>query len=421
MKQTNTLITATFTVVINNVLTENDYEVTFVDPSNTTAIWTSSTNTWYTNLFIPQATFTLSQYAVSNQTYSAITGTQSIQSNSITITNTNNSFQFQALERADGLYTKTFANDVTIIIPNGVYTKDKLFTEINNIFNANPLTKNTTISSYIDTTTGSIYTQIRANINKIYTAQDYRVVFYDPYSFVRCNIGVKGKSSIRNATWDTTLGWILGFHSNTEYSLSETNLYTESNLYSNINNIVQITGDTVLNLNLYNYFLIVLDDYVQNHLNDGLVTITTKQTSIPLPSYANRTTYQCDPVTGTLIAGGTTTTFFDKNNQRLTQNQVYAANEILTSQKNQEKSYSSGPYVQDIFAYVPIKASGLNVGQSYVEFSGSLSQQTRSYFGPVNIHRFSVQLVTDRGDVLDLNGADWQFSLTCEQLYNPTK
>lgn len=442
MKQINTNITATLTVVMNNILTENDYQVTFVDPSNTTNLWTSSTNTWYTNLFIPQETFTLSQYAVSNQTYSTITGTQSIQSNSITITNTNNSFQFQALARADGLYTKTFANDVTITIPNGIYTKDKLFTEINNIFNANPLTQNTTISSYTDTTTGFIYTQIRASINKVYTAQDYRLVFYDPYSFVKCNVGVKGKSSIRNATWDTTLGWILGFHSNTEYSLSSGDqasfqvfdaCYNEANNITNgsINpnsyqidpntNIVKITGDTVLNLNLYNYFLIVLDDYVQNHLNDGLVTITTKQTSIPLPSYANRTTYQCDPVTGTLVAGGTTTTYFDKNNQRLTQNQVYAANEILSSQKNQAKSYSSGPYVQDIFAYVPIKASGLNVGQSYVDFSGSLSQQTRSYFGPVNIHRFSVQLVTDRGDVLDLNGADWQFSLTCEQLYNPTK
>jgi hypothetical protein len=442
LTQSDTYINATLTVVINNILTENDYDVTFVDPSNTTGLWTSSTNTWYTNLFLPKATFTLSQYAVSNQTYSVITGTQSIQSNSITITNTNNSFQFQALQRADGLYTKTFANDVTITIPNGQYTKESLFTTINGLFAANPLTKNTTISSYTDPTTGFIYTQIRASINKVYTAQDYRLVFYDPYSFVKCNVGVKGKSSIRNATWDTTLGWILGFHSNTEYSLSSADqdsfqvfdaCYNAANNIINGStnpnnyqidlkrNIVKLSGDTVLNLNLYNYLLIVLDDYVQNHLNDGLVTITTKQTSIPLPSYANRTTYQCDPITGKLVAGGTTTTYFDKNNQRLTQNQVYAANEILTSQKNQTKSYSSGPYVQDIFAYVPIKSSGLYVGQSYVDFSGSLSQQTRSYFGPVNIHRFSVQLVTDRGDVLDLNGADWQFSLTCEQLYNPTK
>jgi len=440
MTQSNLTITATLTVVINNILTANDYQVTFVDPSNVTTSWRSPSNSWYINLFISKESFNLIDYAVSNQTYSIITGTQTINSNSITITNTNNSFQFKALVRADGLYTTTFDNDVTITIPNGTYTTFSLFSKLKDLFNANPITKNTIFSSYTDSN-GSIYTKIFANVNKVYTAQDYRIVFYDPYSFVKCNIGVKGKSSIRNATWDTTLGWILGFHSNTEYSLSSTdqtsfqvfdacyNAANNTNYSINPNsytiftntNIVSITGDTVLNVNLYNYFLIVLDDYVQNHLNDGLVTITTKQTSIPLPSYANRTTYQCDPVTGTLVAGGTKTTFFDKNNQRLTQNQVYAANEILTSQKNQTKSYSSGPYVQDIFAYVPIKASGLSVGQSYVDFSGSLSQQTRSYFGPVNIHRFSVQLVTDRGDVLDLNGADWQFSLTCEQLYNPTK
>jgi hypothetical protein len=29
----------------------------------------------------------------------------------------------------------------------------------------------------------------------------------------------------------------------------------------------------------------------------------------------------------------------------------------------------------------------------------------------------SVKLVTDRGDVLDLNNSNWSFSLICEQLY----
>jgi hypothetical protein len=64
-----------------------------------------------------------------------------------------------------------------------------------------------------------------------------------------------------------------------------------------------------------------------------------------------------------------------------------------------------------------MKVSGLANGSSYVEFGGTLQNQERLYFGPVNIHRMTVKLVSDRGDIVDLNGANWSFSLICEQLY----
>ena len=66
-----------------------------------------------------------------------------------------------------------------------------------------------------------------------------------------------------------------------------------------------------------------------------------------------------------------------------------------------------------------MKVSGLKVGGTYIEFGGTLQNQERAYFGPVNIHRMSVKLVTDRGDVVDLNEVNWSFSLLCEQLYKP--
>ena len=69
-----------------------------------------------------------------------------------------------------------------------------------------------------------------------------------------------------------------------------------------------------------------------------------------------------------------------------------------------------------------MKTTGLQSGSSYIEFGGTLQNQERIYFGPVNIHRMSVKLVTDRGDVVDLNNVNWSFSLLCEQLYkqNPS-
>ena len=63
-------------------------------------------------------------------------------------------------------------------------------------------------------------------------------------------------------------------------------------------NVCVLVGDTNVSTNLYNYFLIRLDDYVQNHLNDGLVTITNQETSLDHGPIVN----VCDPVTGQMIA-----------------------------------------------------------------------------------------------------------------------
>jgi hypothetical protein len=41
----------------------------------------------------------------------------------------------------------------------------------------------------------------------------------------------------------------------------------------------------------------------------------------------------------------------------------------------------------------------------------------RYYFGPVNIHRMTIKLISDKGNVVDLNNANWSFSFLCQQLY----
>ena len=56
-------------------------------------------------------------------------------------------------------------------------------------------------------------------------------------------------------------------------------------------------------------------------------------------------------------------------------------------------------------------------GSLIVEFSGSLQDSARVYFGPVDIDRMAVKLLDDKGNVLNLNGNDWCFTLVCESLY----
>jgi len=376
---------------------------------------TDPSNSWAYNLKIKDASYNLSNplYNSDTTTYSEILGKLPLITASIFLTSANNNLYFKPLpidNGGDGVYT---SEDLTITLPLGFYTVDNLITEINNQFALNPLTSGSTIG-YISSG-GLYYIKMRININKIYTASDYRLVFYDPYSFINFVSTSSALRTLRNTLWDATLGWILGFRNSTEYDLST---------ITPTNGIIQLTGDTVVSINIYSYFMIMLDDYNQNHLNDGLVTTTQKETDFPLPSYTNRATYRTDPSTGKPI----TSTIDTNTGNNLTQKQLYAAQEVInsitsytTTNSNQKNYYSSGPFAKNVFALLPMKIAGLDNNAVYVDYGGTLQNQERTYFGPVNIHRMTVKLVNDKGEVVDLNGANWSFSFICEQLYQQKK
>ena len=386
-------------------------------------------DTWYKNLNISRGMIDVDyrlqnnetepelSYTSTNTTESialGITGNSPISAITFNCTEQNNTFELIPYD--EGVIGNTNANNLTFSLPltnadgsNILYTRSVLLEQMNKLF-IETIAEGSTIS-IITEEDGVEYTKIRITVNKEYTSKDYRIVFYDPFSFVKCFSGV---NSVRNVTWDTTLGWILGFRESTIYYLSD---YTTARTAS-------ILADTGISTNLFNYFLITLDDYNQNHLNDGLVTITTKDTEIPLPSYANRTNYICDPITKELTYNTTLRTDYSK----LTQNQIYSITEIANSKNAANKisggevsakNYGSGPFAKDVFGIIPMKLSGLKNGDSFVEYGGTLQNQERIYFGPVNIQRMTVKLLGDRGNVVDLNGANWSFSLICEQLYRP--
>ena len=340
--------------------------------------------------------------------------------NTITLQNNiNNLITIRGYE--NGVVSSGGENDIVLRLDEKTYNKAQLLDEIQKKMNAfsSPVVelygKVTTLKrNFIniekdDQIEERDITKFDFTVTRKYTAKDYKVVFFDETSFVTCYVGVQ---SVRNTTWDSTLGWVLGYRLFTVYDLNAVGTATATNA-------IIIQGDTGVSTNLYNYFLLCLDDYNQNHLNDGLITIANKDTSIPLPSYANRTDFQCDPTTGEKVYN---------INTGLTEKQIYSVTSIANAGLNETsigtsvsvKSYGSGPYVKDVFGLVPIKVSGLKSGDSYVEFGGTLQNQERSYFGPVNIERLTIRLMTDRGDVVDLNNANWSFSLICEQLNKTT-
>jgi hypothetical protein len=100
----------------------------------------------------------------------------------------------------------------------------------------------------------------------------------------------------------------------------------------------------------------------------------------------------------------------------LTQAQIYTINEINKNQNLTNFRYRA-PTSPDILAIIPIKTTNLPTGTCMVELTGSLQDNIRTYFGPVNIERMAVKLLNDKGNVLDLNGLDWAITLICDCLY----
>jgi hypothetical protein len=100
----------------------------------------------------------------------------------------------------------------------------------------------------------------------------------------------------------------------------------------------------------------------------------------------------------------------------LTQSQIYTINEIIKNNDTNTNFRTMAPTTTDVFALIPVKIN-IAVGKIYAEFSGSLQDNTRTYFGPVNIDRLHVKLLDDKGNVLDLHGSDWSYTMICESLY----
>jgi hypothetical protein len=346
----------------NYSLTEKDYDISFVDYnysiSNTNNIW---------NKFDISSNYNLSldtYYNTTDGRYAVVTGTLPIIGGELQILDGSNTIILQT----NGLSQYSIpSNTITLTIPTGKYTINTLYSEINTQISKNPMLYGSQISKI--ELNSKVYTKFIITINNIYTSKDYNIVFYDPFSFAKCYAGSR---SVQNTTWDSTLGWILGYRDYTQYSLLSSNQMSNgsesfyylisqngsyiynvivnvtSNLLTNVS--ISLEGDTTVSTNLYNYFLISLDDYIQNHLNDGLVTITRKETALSIPDYSYATTQICDPITNTQISISTQ----QSNGDNVTNKQIYSLNQSIYSQKNAIKTYSPGPFIKDLFGFIPI-------------------------------------------------------------------
>ena len=211
---------------------------------------------------------------------------------------------------------------------------------------------------------------------------------------------------------NSTLGWLMGFRE-AIVTVSTTNIPA-----------------AVLDLYGTKNLLLVLDDYNQNHVNNGLVSITETSNTLSLPSYyrpdlpftvqppINEYNTNIEDYGDSAIRTFKQLPIMQPTSPRiLTQSQIYTVNEIM---KNRERTMTyrmRAPTSPDIFAMIPMKHGGMKIGDVYVEFGSSLQTNMRVYFGPVNIERIRIRLLDDKGNIINLNGIDWSVTLISENLY----
>lgn len=371
-------------------------------------------------------------------------------------------FSWYAIDSAYG-NTCLWINDVSsgliipVTVPSGNYSQEKFITQLNLSFKQSGLTfparTNTTIYSsppypspplaentpaYYNPNSGIItlfmedgsYNGIEGSF--VISTQT-QIIFYDFNGNLQCNVNCYSKS---NHYFNNTLGWLMG------YRLPYINVDFSGNV-----------APCILDLTGTKYLILVIDDYNQNHVNNSLVSISQFSNTLKMPTYYSPdlpytciTPAQRGNNLNELITGATVQSLFDNqttNTQNglliagkyqedytntqvmlpsaprtLTNAQLYTINSINNNNNNLTNYLAKAPTSSDILAIIPVKTSvGVPTGSLLVEFSGSLQDSERTYFGPVNIERMAIKLLDDKGNILNLNGNDWCVSLIAECLY----
>ena len=234
----------------------------------------------------------------------------------------------------------------------------------------------------------------------------YDILFFDPTYNIPVNPALMTpeiNDAIAASKVNSNLGWLMGFRGGT-------NQVVPNQLVYRLQPGSSIVSEALADTYGPKYLLLVVDDYNQNHLNKGLVNIATNDTRLSLPSYFNPgIAVDCD-------ASGPPT-YVQSAPRQLTQAQLYSINAINQNRNNTTTDRYTGPTTTDVLALIPLKTYSLLPGQPYVEFGSALQTNERVYFGPVNIERMKIQLVDDKGNILNMHGNDWSFTIVSTHLY----
>ena len=296
-------------------------------------------------------------------------------------------------------YVYTISTDTTtkISIEGGNYNNDLIISSINDV-----LTENSIDISF----------EIDALSNKVSITTDnatgHTLVFYDndktsDYLFADRCISSSGGANVQSKV-NHNLGWLLGFR-NIDVENYDKISYT-------IDSTTSVTAEALCYLPYTKYFIVVIDDKNKNQSNKSLVQISNGKL------HMNSTKYFKD-VDNSLncLTDNNFDSYVNDSGRTLTKNQLYSSLQVnnYRASFNETNSKLSADLINNVFAIVPFETKSLVWGSSM--FTSDKNKFKRKYNGPVDVTKLNIKLLDDRGNLLNLNGADWSFTMISTHSY----
>tara|TARA_B100000085_G_scaffold285467_1_gene321580 strand:+ start:2560 stop:3939 length:1380 start_codon:yes stop_codon:yes gene_type:complete len=259
-------------------------------------------------------------------------------------------------------------------ISSGNYSPESLVKEMNRVINVD-------ISCELISSSGKI-------IFKNKSSKDVSIRFFSETDI-----------AFTNAKVNSNLGWLMGFRKE------------EILLYRN----TDISGDSPLDVWGPRYIYMLLDDYNNNQSSKALIGITKADNNV-LPTTIT------EPVNRVLNGINSKDVSIQQNTTLKTiPNNILEAENLKNQDRNKKlKPRYSSPVNSNYFAKIPLKISrnwNNNYSVPFIEFTGQIQKNKREYFGPINIKKMRVTLLDDKGNILNINGLDWSFSLQTTHVY----
>ena len=295
------------------------------------------------------------------------------------------------------VYTVSTDSSTKISIDGGNYTNDSIISSINEVLVENSID----ISFEIDALSNKVSISTT-------TTDGYEIIFYDnnktsDYSFADNCISSSGGANVQSKA-NHNLGWSLGFR-NIDVENYDKISYT-------IDDNTSVTAEALCYLPYTKYFIIVIDDKNKNQSNKSLVQISNGKL------HMNSTKYFKD-IDNSLncLTDDNFDSYVNDSGRTLTKNQLYSSLQVnnYRASFNETNSKLSADLINNVFAIVPFETKSLVWGSSM--FTSDKNKFKRKYNGPVDVSKLNIKLLDDRGNLLNLNGADWSFSMISTHSY----
>ena len=281
---------------------------------------------------------------------------------------------------------------VKIEIESGNYTPQELVLAINQAIN------NASTISWADNSLEFSYNSNNSLISILNnTGEVVDIVFFD-YTDSRFIVGEKHTEQPKI---DHNLGWILGFRN-----------YNEFLLDYEIQNEESVQAEAICDLNGPKYFSLLIDDFNQNSVNKGLVTIDPNRQFIQKPSYFN--------TKGNVTTLGNCNSDPNNHKPNLTKAQIYTINNINNYRQtfaSENNSRSHNVTTSNIMCIIPLEVNNLTFGKMFNYDGPALDNNSRTFFGPVNIEKMKFRIIDDKGRTVNLNGGNWCCTIISDHLY----